>query len=44
MLDRLREVMCQVALASDQGDQVLAFLAEAVVVCDPIFPANSFSR
>jgi hypothetical protein len=46
MLDRLRELMRQVVLAGGQGDQGRAFLAEAdaVVVHDPIFPADSFSR
>jgi hypothetical protein len=46
MLDRLRELMRQVALAGGQGDQGRAFLAEAeaVVEYDPIFPADPFSR
>jgi hypothetical protein len=46
MLVRLRELMRQVALAGGQSDQGRAFLAaaEAVVVYDPIFPADPFSR
>jgi hypothetical protein len=46
MLDRLRELMRQVVLAGGQGDQGRAFLAEAdaAVVYDPIFLADTFSR
>jgi hypothetical protein len=45
MLVRLSELMRQVALAGVQGDQCRVFLAEAeaLVVCDPVFPADAFS-
>jgi hypothetical protein len=46
MLDRLRDLMRQEDFAGSQGDQGRAFLAEAegVVLYDPIFPAEPFSR
>jgi hypothetical protein len=46
MLDRLRDVMRQERFVGGQGDQGRAFLAEAegLVLDDPIFPADPFSR
>jgi hypothetical protein len=46
MLDRLSELMRQEDFAGGQGDQGRALLAEAeaVVLYDPIFPADPFSR
>jgi hypothetical protein len=46
MLDRLRDLMRQEKFAGGQGDEGRAFLAEAqaVVLYDPIFPADPFSR
>jgi eukaryotic-like serine/threonine-protein kinase len=46
MLDRLRDLMRQENFAGGQGDLGRAFLAEAevVVLYDPIFPADPFSR
>jgi hypothetical protein len=46
MLDRLRDAMRQERFVGGQGNQGRAFLAEAegLVVYDPIFPADPFSR
>jgi tetratricopeptide (TPR) repeat protein len=46
MLDRLRDLMRQENFAGGHGDLGRAFLAEAevVVLYDPIFPADPFSR
>jgi WD40 repeat protein len=46
MLDRLRDLMRQEKFAGRPGDQGRAFLAEAeaVILYDPIFPADPFSR
>jgi WD40 repeat protein len=46
MLDRLRDLMRQREFAGDQGDYGRAFLAEAevVVLYDPVFPGDPFSR
>jgi hypothetical protein len=46
MLDRLRDLMRQGPFVGGQGDQARAFLAEAeeLVLDDPIFPADPFSR
>jgi hypothetical protein len=46
MLDRLRDLMRQEEFAGSQGDQGRAFLAEAevVVLYDPMFPGDPFSR
>jgi hypothetical protein len=46
MLDRLRDLMRQEDFAGSRGDQGRTFLAEAelVVLYDPLFPADPFSR